>query len=97
VAQVDSIDATRSVHGSVVNSEGHRVALLQRDHLRARLHARPLLVEHKLATNEVLAWLGQQDRDLERKGQFAVEILVEVVIAPLIPKKKRRRAKLPAA
>jgi hypothetical protein len=75
VAQVDSIDATRSVHGSVVNSEGHRVALLQRDHLRARLHARPLLVEHKLAANEVLAWLGQQDRDLERKGQFAVEIL----------------------
>jgi hypothetical protein len=71
VAQVDSRDATRSVHGSVVNSEGHRVALLQRDHLRTRLHARPLLVEHKLAASEVLAWLGQQDRDLERKGQFA--------------------------
>jgi len=96
VPQIDSIDAARSVHGPVVNSEDHRVALPQRNYFWARLHSRPLLGQDELAASKVPAGLRQQDGDLERKGQFTVEVLVEAVVAArLILKEKRRRAKLP--
>ncbi len=79
----------------MVDGEDHRVALPQWNHLRARLHARPLPGEHKLAASEVLAWLRQQDGDLERKGQLAIKVLVKtVIVARLILKEKRRRTKL---
>ena len=41
--QIDAIYAFRTLNGPIVYGEGHRIALAQRHHLDAALHARTLL------------------------------------------------------
>ena len=57
MAHGDAIDAARAAHRPVMDREDHRLALAQRHHLGARLHARPLLGEHEFAAVEVVARL----------------------------------------
>src|SRR5262245_39529772 len=79
VAEVHAIAALRPLHWPVVDGKGYGITLPKRHDLGAALHARPLLGQDELAAGEVLAGLGQEDRDLDRKGEIAVEILVEAV------------------
>ena len=73
----------------------HGVALLERGHLDPALHARALLGQHELAAGEVPPRLGEEDRDLERKGEVAVEILVQAVeVAGNILQQQWRRPRL---
>ncbi len=80
VAQVDAIDAARALHRSAVDRENHRVALCQRHHFRARLHARPLFRQNELPAREIAPRRRQQDGDLEREHVLAIEILMEAVV-----------------
>ena len=62
MAQIDAISPARPLHGPLAHGEDDSVALRKRRDLRARLHARALLGQHKLAAGEVMARLGEQDR-----------------------------------
>jgi hypothetical protein len=78
-----------------MDSEGHGVSLRERDYVRARLHSRTLLGEHKLAAIEVRAGLGQQGRNLHGKHVGAVQVLVQaVVIAGVVLEQERGRSGL---
>jgi hypothetical protein len=59
--------------------ECHSIALAQRNDVWPRLHARPLLGEHELATGEIPPWLAEQDSYLDRENVLAIEILVQTV------------------
>ena len=79
VANVDAVEAARSLHWSVPDREDDAVAAAERDDLDARLHPRPLLGEDELAAGEVRAGLLQEYRDLEREDMFAVQVLMQTV------------------
>ena len=93
---VHPIDAPRALHRPMMDREDHAFALLERDHLGARLHARTLLGQHELAAGEVVAGAGEQERDLERKDMLAVKVLVQaIVVAGTVLQEQRRRLRLP--
>ena len=71
MAHVHAIDALAAADRAVVDREDHGVALAQGHDLDARLHARPLLGQDKLAALEVAAGLVQQDRRLQEYKGFA--------------------------
>src|ERR1700760_166464 len=80
----------------MVDREYHALALLERDYLRPRLHARPLFGEDELAAREIRAGFREQERDLEREDVLAVDVLMQaVVIIGTISKEERRRLGLP--
>src|SRR5262245_65774848 len=79
VTEVHAIVALRTLHWPVVHREGHRITLSKRHDLGAALHARPLFGQDELAAGEVHAGLREEDRDLDRECDIAVEILVEAV------------------
>src|SRR4030095_13598718 len=90
-----AIGAARAVDRPVAGREYDRLAALERDRAAARLLARPLLHEQELAAFEVDARPREQDRDLERKGDSAIQVLVQVVeAARLVVQEQRRRAPL---
>src|SRR5579864_389214 len=94
--QVDAVGAARPLDRPMIHGKGNRIALPERNHLRARLHARPLLGQHELAALEVAPRLGQQERDLQRKDVLAIEVLMQaIVVAFLILQQQRRRPLLP--
>ena len=75
----DAIRALGAFHRPVVYREGHRIALPQRHHLGAALHAWTLFREDKLSAGEIAPGLGEQDCDLEREREIAVEVLVQAI------------------
>ena len=78
-----------------MHRKDHRVTALERHHLGAALHARALLGEHEFAAGEILARFGQQDRHLQRKGERAVEVLMQAVeVARAVLQEKRCRPRL---
>ena len=81
--------------GRLMDGEGHGIALPQRHDLGAALHARALFGQDELAAGEVHAGLGEQNRDLDRECEIAIEILVEAVeVTRDILQQQRRRARL---
>ena len=54
MAQINPVEPARPLHRSVMHSKSHRIALPQRNHFGARLHARPLFGQHELAAGEIL-------------------------------------------
>src|SRR4051794_35415849 len=86
VPQIDTVHATRAAHRSMMNGKNAPTARAQRNDLRPRLHARPLLGEHEFTAGEILAGLRQEDRDLQWEDMLTVEILMQavVVIRPIL-------------
>jgi len=76
VAHLDAILTARTAHGAVVHREHDGIALRQRHHLCARLHAGALLGEHEFAAFEILAGDRQERCHLQREHVLAVEILM---------------------
>jgi hypothetical protein len=74
--QIDAICASRTPNGPIVYCEGHRITLPQWDYLGAALHSWPLLREDELSASKIFLRFGKQDRNLERKGEIAVEVLM---------------------
>ena len=79
VAKVDAVIALRPLHGAIMHGEDHGIALRKRHDFGATLPARPLFGQDELASAEIPARLRQQDRDLDREGELAVEILVQAI------------------
>jgi hypothetical protein len=95
MSQVHAVGAARALRWPIAHREDHAVAPSKRHHFGARLHPRPLLGQPELAAREVLLRLRQQNRHLERKDMFAIEVLVQRVEVPLaVLQKKRRRPRL---
>jgi hypothetical protein len=74
VAQVDAIVAARPSHWTMADGKDDAVPLAERHDLDARLHARPLLGQHELATGEVSIRPREQEGDLEREDVLPVEL-----------------------
>ena len=95
VAEVHAVVALRSLHWPVMDCEGHSITLPKWHDLSTALHARPLFGQNELATCEVLARLREQDRNLDRECEFAIEVLVEAVeVTRDILQQQRRWARL---
>src|SRR5690242_6256835 len=91
VAHLDAVVAAGPAHGSAVDGKYDGIALGQRHHGRARLHARSLLRQHELAAAEVRRGLGEKKGKLQRKDVLAVQILVQaVVVAGAVLQEQRR-------
>src|SRR6266404_8621858 len=80
MAHAGAIKSFGPLDRTFVDREEHRIALPERHHLGARLHARPLFGQDELAALEIAARLVQQDRHLEREGDIAVEILMQAIV-----------------
>src|SRR5262245_44656253 len=80
VAHGDPIDAARALHRPVVHWKDHALALPERHHLGARLHARPLLGQDEFAAGKIGARPRQQERDLQREHVLAVDVLVQAIV-----------------
>src|SRR4051794_6476240 len=101
VIEFHLVVATHSLHWPAIYRKDGRVPLLKRQNHRTRLHPRPLLGHHELATFENFPRLIQQYGNLYREYMFAVEVAVQaVVIFRPVFKQQRSRAsltRLPAA
>ena len=53
VTEIDTINALRSLHWTVMDGEGHRITLAKRNDLGAALHARTLFRQDKFASREI--------------------------------------------
>jgi hypothetical protein len=90
VPKVHTIHAASTSYRTVLNSEDNAVPASKRNNHRSRLHARPLLRHHKLASRKVLTRFRQQYRELNRKNVFAVQVLMQaVVIVGAVPEQQR--------
>ena len=98
MAKIDPVGTSFPLHWAIMNGEGHRVALFQSNHFRSRLHAWPLLGEHKFSSSEVPPRLRQQNCDLDREDMLAIEILMETIeIARSVLQEQRCRPTLSGA
>src|SRR5690348_14556870 len=79
VAKVDPVGALYALHRPMMGREGHGVALTKRHDFGTALHPGTLFGQYEFAAREVLAGLGKQTRDLKRKGEVAVEILMQTI------------------
>jgi hypothetical protein len=91
VAHGDTGYAARAPHRAVVHWKDHRFTLRERHHHRSRLRARPLFDQHELAAGEILARDAQQDGQLQREDQRAVQVLVKAVEIILAIAQQQRR------
>src|SRR5262245_13365798 len=95
VAHIDAVMALGAADRPVVYGKNDGVTLAKRHHFGAALHPRPLLGQHELAAGEIAPWLGEQDRNLEREGKLAIEVLMQAIeIARHVFEKQWRRARL---
>src|SRR5262249_28591059 len=70
VSHIDPIGAAAAAHRPMVHGKNDALALPQRNHFGARLHARALLGQHELPGGEIVPRAREQKRDLQRKRQF---------------------------
>ncbi len=75
----DTIHPARATGRTVVHGKNDGIALAERHHLGARLHARALLSEDKFSSREG-SRRREQDGHLKRKDKIAINVLVETVI-----------------
>ena len=95
VAERHPVRPARALRRPVAHGEDHAVALPEAHDLGARLHARPLLGQHELAAGKIPSGRGEQDRDLQRKPERAVDVLMQaIVVAGAIAQQERRRPRL---
>jgi len=81
VAEVDAIVAAGAFYGTIARGENDGLALIGGYYLGFGLGARLLLDQEKLAAFPIAALLTEQKDHLKRERYFAVEILVQAVVA----------------
>ena len=79
MSHIDTISASRSLHGSMMDREDHSLSLSEVNHFSTRLHARSLLCQHELASGKIAAWLREKKCDLQGKYVLTVEILMKAI------------------
>ena len=96
MAKIDAIRSPRSPNRAMVHRERHRVALTKRNHLRPRLHTRPLLGEDEFAAGEISLRFRKQDCYLYREDVLPIKILMQAIeVALAVLEEQRRRPHLP--
>ena len=97
MSKVHAVATPGSLDGAVANGEHHTVTTTKRHDLCPRLHAWPLLGQHKLTAREVCVWFREKNRHLQRKHMLAVNVLMQrVEVALAILQQKRCRPRLPS-
>ena len=95
VPEIDAISAFRSLNRPIVYGEGHRITLPQWHYFGAALHTWSLFSQHKFSAGEVAFGFGEEDCNLEREREVAVEILMQAVeVTWHILQQQRRRPRL---
>ena len=79
VTHLHTIISAAPADRPVTDGKDGSITLAQGQDFDAGLHPWPLFGEDKLAPVEILARLGQQDRDLKRKDMRAVKVLVKAI------------------
>ena len=98
MAHIHPIGSARALNWPVVHRKDDALALMQLYDLGSGLHARPLLGENERAAGEILHRIRQQERNLQREYERAINVLMEaVVVAFAILEQKRRRLGLSRA
>src|SRR5262245_10944365 len=93
--KVYSILAPSSLNRTVANGECYRVALSQRNNFGFALHARTLLDNDKLSSIEIASRFGKQNRNLKRKNEISVHVLMQAIkVALHVLQKQRGRSVL---
>ena len=67
--------------GTIAGGKQDALSGFERDGFAPRLHARPLLYQQELSSREIGAGPAQQARELDRKSDAAVEVLVQSVVS----------------
>src|SRR5437868_587426 len=97
MTEIYAINAARTLDRPIVHREDNAVSLAQRHYLYTRLHARPLLGHHKLASMEVSPRFREKNCQLQREDVLSIEILMKtVVISRSILQQQRSRFALPS-
>ena len=76
MAQSNSIEAPRALHGTVLHGKQDRIPLSKWHDDRPRLLARPLLRHDEFPAGKVMVGRRQQDGDLQWKHMFTVQVLM---------------------
>src|SRR5690349_8170321 len=88
---VYAVVAASASDGAVARGENDGLALVGVNHFGFGLSARLLLDQQKFSAFPVAALLAQKKNHLQRKGDFAVNILMQAVVsADLVVKKQGR-------
>jgi len=80
VAQMGTVITPRAAHRTMVDGKDHRVALVRREHLDARLPARLLLGEDEFAACKISTAFVQKGSYLKREEDIAVQVPVQAII-----------------
>jgi hypothetical protein len=91
VPVINPVITTFALDRTIVHRKSHCISLAERYHLDARLHARPLLGQHKFPSREIPLGLREQNGNLYGKHVFTIEILVETIEIGWSVLEKQRR------
>ena len=81
VPEVDAIVAARSFHRPITRRKEDGLSAIGENHLRPGLRSRLLLDQDKFSALPIAPRLPQQENHLQRKADFAVEILMQTVVS----------------
>ena len=96
VPWVDAVVAARTLHWPIARRKKDRLSAIGENHLRPGLRSRLLLNQNKFSALPIAPLLPQQENHLQRKADFAVEILMQTVVsASLVVEHQRRGLRLP--
>jgi hypothetical protein len=76
--EVHAIGSSRAGDGAIGDRKRNRVAFIERDHFRTRLHTRTLLGDHEFTACEIFIGLRQENGDLKREDHVSINVLVKV-------------------
>ena len=90
MAQVHSISPAGASHRTMMHREDHAISSTELHYFSPRLHPRPLFCQDELTTSEVLTWNREEKRNLQRKDQIAIDVLMKTIeIAFIVLQQKR--------
>ena len=81
MAYFDAIVSPRARDRPHLIRKNDELTLLEHHRLAPRLPARALLDEQKFTAFEIHSWAAQQSRSLEWKGELAVDVPVQAIVA----------------
>src|SRR5690349_5759948 len=98
VTHIDPVKAARTPDRPIARGEYDRRTLFEHHRIASGLRARPLFEQQKFSAGIVCTMAAQHKGELQRKGDFAVKVLMHAVItAGLIAQEQRRGPGLAAA
>ena len=91
VSQCEREKTASVFRGPMASSENNSVALISGNYLSARLRSRNFFQQHELAAIPIASRLTKHHDQLQRKCDFAIDILVQAVIASCLVVQHQRR------